>query len=166
MENRTEFIKFAVTKSEKENYIKYAKKVFNPSNFNLSEFVRLAIREKIRRIENPNVFQKKGNLNPEMIDRLRKNTDLLKDLKEKQLKDQKIYNELKETLQLIANFNNPPSKEERDQVINLFKAFGELNYKELIEKTGFNKEKTLSIVSILRDEGLLRLKPTGRFILE
>jgi hypothetical protein len=165
LENRDEFIKIAVTNSEKKRYKLYSQKVFG-SDYHLSEFIRQAVREKIKRIDNPSLFRSNDQVSPVMIEKINKNSELLQELKEKNLKSENLFDELKDTLNLISSYTTTPTSREREKVISLFKGFKSLSQKDLVRKTNFDKKTIFSIITDLRDQGIVRLKANGVFTLD
>jgi parvulin-like peptidyl-prolyl isomerase len=165
LSNRNEFIKIAVTKEEKARYKEFAKKVYN-SDYHLSEFIRGAVREKIHRIENPELFRSNNQVDPVMIEKLNKNSKLLQELKQRDLESEELYNELKDTLGLISNYTVKPSKSEKENIISLFKGFNKLSQQDLLRKTNLNKKELFSLLTELREQNIIRLIPTGEFVLD
>ena len=101
--SRTERIPLLVTKDEKDEIKKMAKN----ANMKISEFIRNAITDKIRRIKNPELPNLNSQtFNPETITQLIANQKRTIELQEAMMEREKIFDEMNKTLKLIQKYSN------------------------------------------------------------
>ena len=132
---KDEMIHFAYTKEEKNKLEDFAKK----SNTSISEFIRQAILDKIRRIENPDLYNPGINFNKEFLEKILKNQKLLDERNQLILERLDTYAQIVNTLKLLKpNINNQYLKEKMEKMRNVLKTYEELKPKKLEELTGFN----------------------------
>ncbi|MFW9879769.1 MAG: ribbon-helix-helix protein, CopG family [Candidatus Thorarchaeota archaeon] len=129
---REKIIHIAVTEEKKEKLIKLVKK----SNTTISEFIRQAIDDKIRRIENPNTYTSEMNLEVNYLERILEKQKSLEKRNELILERLDTYNQIVNTLTLLKpKVNNLYLKEKMEKIKDTLKVYGELKPNALIEKT-------------------------------
>ncbi len=142
-ETRTKMVHIAFTEGEKEEIKQCAKN----DNMTVSEFIRISIRDKMRRENNPNLFSS-GNMNPELI------TNLLENQK-KQIEYQKELMVKVETLSLINDsvemlksmVNRPELEEKENKVVDVLRVYGELKPNKIMEYSGYSSEMVSKIIT-------------------
>ena len=158
-EKRDCMVHIAFFKQEKEEI----KKLSKESNMTASEFMRQAIFDKIRRIKHPELFTQTSNqVNPIFFEQITKELKKLNEKQEKILERDKIFNEMKKTLDLIQRFSiKQDLKEETVSILNLLKAHKSLSQEQIIEMTNFDKDIVFQVIS---NKKLFKLNiETGRF---
>ena len=156
------FIQFSVSEDLRKDIEVYTEK----SPFNtISDFVRNAIEEKIRKLKNPKQSQSKTReVNPAIMEQYLKNSQKYNNLEEKILERMRIFDEMKADLELIKKYSlkqglNP----ETDKIMNLLKAHKSLTIKQIIDKTNYDKDLIFQIVS---NDKRFKLNMNGRIELK
>lgn len=145
-EKRDKTVHIAFSKSELTNIDKYRKE----SNSTRSNFIRNAIYEKIRRIDNPNIFNNigLGPINQELLEKLINN-------QEKQEKLNKIIEQkLKVIDQIYANLSLLEKSKENGElarneqiVIELLKEHKHLKPMKLMKLSGLPSYRIYDVIS-------------------
>jgi len=145
---KDEMVHFAYTREEKEKLENFAKN----KNVSISEFIRLAIEEKIRRIENPELATT-GINNTKILRELLKNQKLLDEKNSLIVERLDTYNQIINTLELLKpRVNNIYLKEKMEKMKTVLKAYnGELKPKKLEELTGFDGNTIKEILAYYND---------------
>ncbi|MGV9142074.1 MAG: hypothetical protein ACOC1X_03965 [Promethearchaeota archaeon] len=162
-EYKYKYLQITIDEQFKKEVKKYAK---DADCKTVSDFVRIALKEKIQRMKHPEKFlgnQKSNNIDPGLILQLTQNTQKLIKLQELNLEKTKLIEEMREDLNRIARFALKGLKEERERVWNLFQSHDSLSIKEIIEKTNYDEDIVFSIVSEFQKEKKIRMKNNGRF---
>lgn len=168
-EKQDSFIRFGVTKGQKKKIESYAKD-FNKS---LSDFIRDAIFDKIRRFENPEQFYQ-GNINqmnPAILEQLTLNTKKILELQEQTNERMKIAEDMENTRLLIKQEYEKLRKKglvddfskEADDIWNLLKGHKSLT-PEQIEKMTDKEIDAEKATLILQIDNRFKLNViTGRY---
>lgn len=157
------YLQITIQEDFKKEIKKYAKKADCNT---VSDFVRIALKEKIQRMKHPEKFLKNQNTNsidPALIMQLTQNTQKLIKLQELNLEKTTLIEKMREDLNRISKFAVKGLKEERKRIWNLFQSHNSLSIKEIIDKTGFDEDIVFSIVSEFQKENKIRMKNNGRF---
>lgn len=127
----------------------------------ISDFVRNAVEEKIRRLKNPEIIQSNNQIDPTIFKQILKQSKKVNSLNEKILERMRLFEEMKDDLKLIKKFSNTQDlADENEIIINLLKAHKSLSLKQIIEKTDFDKDTVTQIVS---SDERIKLNMNGRF---
>ena len=140
------FIQFSVSEDLRKDIDIYTEK----STFNtISDFVRNAVEEKIRKLKNPEQLKSKtSEVNPAMMEQYLKNSQKYISLEGKILERMKIFDEMKADLDLIKKYSIKQGlTAETKKIMNLLKAHQSLTIKQIIDKTNFDKDLIFQIVS-------------------
>jgi Arc/MetJ-type ribon-helix-helix transcriptional regulator len=118
----------------------------NSSYSTISDFVREAIREKIRRMENPELFNtsKAPSYTQEYMEEIKSTSLENNKLVKLMLEKMKTLNEIDKTTYSLKNLTlNGLGKEnwelKTEKIYNTLVKYGELSVREIKEKTGFNR---------------------------
>jgi len=154
------YVQFTVSNGFKKEIEEYSEECGFKTN---SDFIRAAIREKINRIENPNLTKINAinTVNPAFLEQIQKNTQKTLELQNLTLDRIKIFNEMKEILNLIKSYSVKELKTETEKIKNLLKAHKQLNIKQIADKTNLD-EKTIIEIIANSEEFELDIN-TGRF---
>lgn len=155
------FIQISLSQEEKDNIKEYAKQTHS----SMSNFIRDAIFRRIENLENPkdNQTNNLSQINPGIIEELKKDTKRIIELQELTLERTNLMNEMNNTLRLIKKFSIKADSTAKDTIINLFKAHNTLTPKDIIDKTKLDKEIVFSIISELHEADLIELTPRGKY---
>lgn len=143
-EIRDKMVHIAFTKSEKEEIKKYAE------NMTSSEFIRQAIRDKIMRIENPELFQERisSDLDNKQLTKLLEMTNESSEKINLILEKFDTIVQIENTLKVLGSMVERPVIEQKQKVIiELLKTHDSLKPKKLMELSGFSKEEIYDIIS-------------------
>lgn len=133
---RTKMIHIAINEAKKDKITELATK----DNTTMSEFIRQAIDDKIRGIENPEMNTSGVNLDSNYLQKILEKQKLLEQKNELILERLDTYNQIINTLNILKpKVNNLYLKEKMEKVRTTIKAFGELKPTKLLEKV--NSEK-------------------------
>ena len=162
-EYKYKYLQITIDESFKREIKEYAKKADCKT---VSDFVRIALKEKIQRMKHPETFlqnQNQNSIDPALIMELTQNTQKLIKLQELQLEKTKLIEEMREDLNRISKFALKGLKEERKRIWNLFQSHDSLSIKEIIDKTNYDEDIVFSIVSQFQKEKKIRMQNNGRF---
>jgi len=156
------FIQFTVSEGLRKDIEVFTEK----STFTtISDFVRNAVEEKIRKLKNPEQLQSKIlEVNPAIVEQYLKNSQKYNSLEEKILERMKIFDEMKADLDLIKKYSLKQGlTSETTKIMNLLKAHKSLTIKQIIDKTNFDKDLIFQIVS---NDKKFKLNMNGRIQLK
>jgi len=156
------FIQFTVSEGLRKDIEVFTEK----STFTtISDFVRNAVEEKIRKLKNPEQLQSKIlEVNPAIMEQYLKNSQKYNSLEEKILERMKIFDEMKADLDLIKKYSLKQGlTSETTKIMNLLKAHKSLTIKQIIDKTNFDKDLIFQIVS---NDKKFKLNMNGRIQLK
>ena len=143
-EKRDKRIHIAFNESELEEIDKYRKE----SKTTRSNFIRQAIFEKIRRIENPEInignMENINDLMTQLLNGQKKQQEVNKLIMERATTGKDLKNSFNALKGLVKNANG---KIKRMKIINLLKAHGSLRINKLIELSGFSKETIYELIA-------------------
>ncbi len=154
------YIQFTVSNDLRKNIEEWTEKSIFTT---ISDFIRNAVEEKIRRLKNPELFQSKSNsqINPAIFNQMLKQSEKSNILQEKVLERMRIFDEMRKDLYQIRRFSIKEDLiQETKTIINLLKAHKTLSQKQIIEKTNLDKETVFQIVST---DDRIKLNMNGRF---
>jgi len=127
-----------------------------------SEFIREAVRDKIRKINNPEIFlERHGNFSEALLKKMTE--DLAKSNKRQELilERMKKFESIEKTLELIQERANVSLTAETQTILNLFQSHKSLKPAQIIDKTGYDQN---TVMIILANKELFKLNiSTGRF---
>ncbi len=133
---RVKTIHINVTEAKKKKLMDLAKN----SNTTISEFIRQAIDDKLRRIENPETYTSGANLNAEaFFEKILEKQKLLEQKNNVILKRLDTYSQIVNTLSILKpKVNGIYLKDKMEKVKNTLKAYEELKPKKLEELSGID----------------------------
>jgi len=142
--NRPNLIHVGFTKEEKEDIIKYS----GETNMKITEFIREAIFDKIRKIKNPELFTtQKGYESNDIKQVLSMVTENKEDVK-KALEQLDSLIKIKGTLNGLSTMVHKPDLMEKElAIVELLKVHTSLKIQKIIELTGYSKENIYDIIS-------------------
>lgn len=150
---RNKIVHIAFTEGEKSKIKKSADK----SDMTVSEFIRQAIRDKIRKIDNPeqSTISNIPVITPEILLKIAKNTDKLLELQQEKKREKKIITNLLETSEALQNeYHRLMEKglmseltEETKTIQNLLRGHKSLSPNQIIAMTNIEKEKVLFVIT-------------------
>ena len=148
------------SEEEKEAIKNHVESIVPKSN--LSQFIREAICEKMRKAEHPEVFNQGQNLNQFVLDVIVKKIKEMDRKQELILENTNIINSMKETLRVIkSQVNNKRISNELEIIFNLFKANKNktFNLQKIMDMTGVDEDTVFDTISVLVSDE--RIKQVG-----
>jgi ribosome-associated translation inhibitor RaiA len=150
---KEEMIHFAYTTDEKEKL----ESIAEDSNLSISEFIRQAIKDKIRKIENPDIFQENVKLEvdhkklKEILEISGMNAQKIDLL----INKMEILEKIENTFKILDKYVNRPALEQKEQmIVGLLQEHGELKLNKMIDLSGFSKEEIYDIISNTQKFGI------------
>ena len=164
---RNKIVHIAFTESEKTKIKEYA----DDSEMTVSEFIRQATRDKIRRIDNPEQFNISNLpvITPEMLLKISGNTEKLLEIQKEKKREKEIIKNLLETSEALQNeYHRLMEKglmseltEETKTIQNLLRGHKSLSPNQIVDMTNIEKEKVLFVIT---NTELFKLNiTTGRY---
>lgn len=154
------YIQFTVSNDLRKDIEEWTEK----SSFTtFSDFIRNAVEEKIRRLNNSELYQSKSinQINPAIFNQLLEQSQKSNSLQEKVLEKMRIIDEMRKDLVRIRKYSiQQDLTQETETIINLLKAHKTLSQKQIIEKTNLDKDTVFQIVST---DDRIKLNMNGRF---
>lgn len=151
---RNKIVHIAFTEGEKTKIKEYA----DDSEMTVSEFIRQATRDKIRRIDNPEQISNQPLITPEILLKISKNTDKLLELQQEKEREKEIIKNLLQTSNALqSEYHRLMDKglmseltEETRTIQNLLKAHKSLSPNQIIDMTNIEKDKVLFVITNLK----------------
>lgn len=150
---RDKMVHIAFTKGEKDKIKKYA----DDSDMTVSEFIRQATRDKIRKIDNPEQSNISNipAITPEILLKISKNTDKLLELQQEKKRDKEIISNLLETSEALQNeYHRLMEKglmseltEETKTIQNLLKGHKSLSPNQIVDMSNIELDKVLFVIT-------------------
>ena len=150
---RNKMVHIAFTEGEKKKIKKSADK----SDMTVSEFIRQATRDKIRKIDNPeqSTISNMPAITPEILLKISKNTDKLLELHQEKKREKEIITNLLETSEALQNeYQRLMEKglmseltEETKTIQNLLRGHKSLSPNQIIDMTNIEKDKVLFVIT-------------------
>ena len=152
------FIQFSVSDDQKELIEKWTEN----SNYNTtSDFVRTVVFDFIRNKEHPEL--KSNNSQKGLIERMIEIGKTQIKLQEKTLERINIFEEMKRDLELIKKYSDHIDfTVEAEAIYNLLKSHNCLTLKQIVEKTGLDKDISLQVLS---NDNRFKLNMNGKWCL-
>jgi len=152
------FIQFSVSDDQKELIEKWTEN----SNYNTtSDFVRTIVLDFIRNKEHPEL--KSNNSQKGLIERMIEIGKTQIKLQEKTLERINIFEEMKRDLELIKKYSDHIDfTVEAEAIYNLLKSHKCLTLKQIVEKTGLDKDISLQVLS---NDNRFKLNMNGKWCL-
>jgi len=140
------FIQFSVSDKFKERIEKMAE---NGGFTTVSDFIREAIKDKIRRIEHPEIFnESKTRIDNDKMKKLLEMSGINSEKIDKVLKKFDKIERIERNLQLLFNLENREVlKEKEKEVIELLQEHKILFPKKIMELTNINRKELYAIIS-------------------
>ena len=153
---RNKIVHIAFTEGEKTRIKEYA----DDSEMTVSEFIRQATRDKIRRIDNPEQsnISNLPVITPEMLLKISKNTEKLLELQQEKKREKDIIQTLLETSEALqSEYHRLMDKglmseltEETRTIQNLLRGHKSLSPNQIIDMTNIEKDKVLFVITNLK----------------
>lgn len=153
---RNKIVHIAYSEGEKKKIRKYAE----DSEMTVSEFIRQATRDKIRRIDNPEQsnISNLPVITPEMLLKISKNTEKLLELQQEKKREKEIIQTLLETSEALqSEYHRLMDKglmseltEETHTIQNLLRGHKSLSPNQIIDMTNIEKDKVLFVITNLK----------------
>ncbi len=151
---RNKIVHIAFTEGEKDIIKEYA----DNSDMTASEFIRQAIRDKIRRIDNPEQISNQPVITSEILLKISKNTDKLLELQQEKEREKEIIKNLLQTSDALQNeYHRLMEKglmseltEETNTIQNLLRGHKSLSPNQIIDMTNIEKDKVLFVITNLK----------------
>ena len=145
------------SEDEKEAIKNHVESIVPKSN--LSQFIREAICEKMRKAEHPEVFNQCQNLNQFVLDVIVKKIKEMDRKQELILENTNIINSMKETLRAIkSHVNKDRILSELEIISNLFKGNKNktFNLRKIMDMTGIDEDTVFETISVLLSDGKIK----------
>jgi len=142
-DNRKKIVHVAFAKDEKESIIRHAKS----SKMTISEFIRQGVFDKIRRIENPDLFNQNSNqFNTDLLRRLLENVEDIAEQKKFESEQTELsykMEKLQNTIQAV--FEDVPRAKKK--ILNLLRVHKALYKGEIMEYTDLSRKTVIKVLS-------------------
>ena len=151
---RNKMVHIAFTEGEKSKIQEYA----DNSDMTVSEFIRQATRDKIRKIDYPEQISNQPVITPEILLKISKNTDKLLELQQEKEREKEIIKNLLQTSDALQNeYHRLMEKglmseltEETKTIQNLLRGHKSLSPNQIIDMTNIEKDKVLFVITNLK----------------
>lgn len=133
----------------------------------ISDFIRAAIKEKIRRFKEPELFnQSASNIDPDLLASLHDKLDSINHKQDLTLERSNTINQLNERVNLLQSFlvSSNTDAHIKQQILSVFKTKRSVSIKDLNELLTIDSRKIEEFIKVLQKQGRISLNPTtGRY---
>ena len=149
------YIQFTISDDLKEEVREIIEKIkmenIKDLHYNtISDFAREAVKDKLRRIKNPEVFETRtlSEIDEKKLKQILENVTSNKEKIDLVLEKLDIITKIQDSLKILKELvNRPELKEKEDIIIEIIKEKGELRPKEISEYTGLKINEIYDILS-------------------
>ena len=164
--SREKFIHIAFTEDEKSRIKDFA----SQHNMTISEYCRQAIFEKIRRTENPELFQ--GSASSKQVDtyfleNINESMKKLTDFQQLILDRTNLLPKMNDLLKVVHLRSTAMDlAPEQATIMGLFRVKKALSVKEIVDMTSYDEKLVIDIIKVFQKQGRVNLEiTTGRWTL-